>query len=223
MWRIRCENSQCWASSGAGCDLYKGLLNKSDSALVVGELVQSRAGLVGAVETVLALYAADGSDVKQLCILLALLFGEKHWPDIFLQVQLAMTVRLWALDGVYFVLCIGPEATNAATSPIVYTLRLAILPLLHFAKCSSSMCGTRGLHECQCYGRPKLCAACITAGSCSDGTLKKQYRSLLGWIPDKLLEAVFAAGVTTSRDGGSFLAWHLLQANVTCCHDRGLV
>lgn len=48
-------------------------------------------------------------------------------------------------------------------------------------------------------------------------------RCLLGWLPDKLLEAVFAAGVTTSGHGGSFLAWHLLQADITCCYDWGLV
>ena len=110
--------------------MLKGLLGKLGSALVVGELVQSRAGLVGAVEAVLALDAADRSNVKQLCILLALLLSEKHWPDICLQVQLAATVRLWALDGVYFVLCICPEAMEAAFSQVVYKFCFAILPLL---------------------------------------------------------------------------------------------
>lgn len=204
-----------WASA-----MHKGLLSKLGGALVVGELIQSRAGLIGAVEAVLALDAADCSDVKQFCILLALLVGDKHWPDIGLQVQLAMTVRLWAFDGVYFVLCIGPEAMNAATSQVVYKVHLAILPLLCLQTAALACAANEAYNEWQWHGTPKMCAACTTAGSCS---LSKQCRCLLGRIPDKLLEAVLAAEVTTSRDGGGFLAWHLLQANVTCCYDRGLV
>lgn len=147
--------------------MHEGLLSKLDSALVVGELVQSRAGLVGAVETVFALDAADSSNVKQFCVLLALLVGDKHWPDIFLQVQLAATVRLWALDGVYFVLCTDPEARNAATSHL--STHCALPLCLYFNN------GLQLWHVLQMrpngIGTPEMCAACTTAGSCSDGLL----------------------------------------------------
>lgn len=74
------------------------------SSLVVGELVQSGAGLIGAIEAVLGFDAADSGHIQQLCILLDLLLGHKNWPDVCFQVEVASTVRLRAYDGVCLVL-----------------------------------------------------------------------------------------------------------------------
>lgn len=77
--------------------------------LVVGELVQSGAGLIGAIEAVLGFDAADSGHIQQLCILLDLLLGHKNWPDVCFQVEVASTVRLRAYDGVCLVLQTCPN------------------------------------------------------------------------------------------------------------------
>lgn len=110
------ESTQTLAVRSSGCTqvvcCWKGMPStggmsqhgESASSLVVGKLIQSRAGLIGAVEAVLGFNAADSGHIQQLCILLDLLFCHKNGPDVCFQVQVASTVRLWTCDGVCLVL-----------------------------------------------------------------------------------------------------------------------
>lgn len=138
MYKSECGSQWRWPTLSTVLQTMTCILDhqKIDSALVVGELIQSGAGLIGAVEAVLVFDAADSSYIQQFCILLALLLGHKYWPDILFQVQLAATVSLWAFDGVCFVLDAGPKAINTATSQSIWSKHVVLPPtplFCHFA------------------------------------------------------------------------------------------